>query len=326
MAFFGFADGALSPAAMGMPPLGTTSMGGESLGGASGQPSLLALANGPAHDARSPQSESPAGATPIVPTTIRGALLGKTAPVGFTVFLEGLGANMDTPLSLVACLAHGDVTAALDAVEVAVDGEETTRSLSPIERASVVLIIRTLFIAAGTRAPALGGSEPEVQLVVPPPPGPVHLAAATPTTVTAPDDERWIIMSEIVDQLNKSKARPLSYAEVAVCRARYVEATGDHPVLGTKPSAEQLAALLALLLSGRVPFVDFAVWDAYGQRVARMRRTDAQVWVAGELQTKRIDGPGTYAAWLAAWELFAVAMLSLGHASVDTLNRYNSNS
>jgi len=101
-----------------------------------------------------------------------------------------------------------------------------------------------------------------------------------------------------------------------------VLATGCSPPEEHTPSSEQLAALRAVLNSGRVPYVDFAVWGPYGARVARFRKTEAAVFVAGELVTKRVDGPSSFDAWLVSWELFAVAMVSLGAARVGTLARY----
>ena len=46
------------------------------------------------------------------------------------------------------------------------------------------------------------------------------------------------------------------------------------------------------------------------------------MFVAGVLTSRRIDGPGTINALFAAWELFGVAMVSLGHARVRSTNRY----
>jgi len=116
--------------------------------------------------------------------------------------------------------------------------------------------------------------------------------------------------------------RPLTFVELAACRAAYVEATGCSPPEEATPSAEQLAALQALLNSGRVPFCDFAVWGPYGARAARFRKTEASVFIAGELVSKRVDGPSSYDAWAASWDLFASDMISLRAARVGTLNRY----
>jgi len=114
----------------------------------------------------------------------------------------------------------------------------------------------------------------------------------------------------------------LSFAELAVCRARYVAAAGCPPPEELTPTAEQLAALQALLSSGRVPYVDFSVWCPFGSRLARFRKTDAQVFVGNTLVTKRVDGPANFECWLSSWDLFSVALVSLGAARLGTCMRY----
>ena len=114
----------------------------------------------------------------------------------------------------------------------------------------------------------------------------------------------------------------MTYAELAACRAVYYAVAGDHPAEEHTPSAEQLSALRGLLATGRVPFADFGIWGPYGARLARFKKTDAAVFVGGELVHKRTDGPTTFECWLSAWDLFSVAMVSLGAATLGTMNRY----
>ena len=58
--------------------------------------------------------------------------------------------------------------------------------------------------------------------------------------------------------------------------------------------------------------------------MARFRKTDAAVFVGNELVQRRTDGPANFDPWLSSWELFAVAMVSLGACSLGTMNRYRS--
>jgi len=116
----------------------------------------------------------------------------------------------------------------------------------------------------------------------------------------------------------------LSFAELAVCRNRYIAAAGCPPPEELTPTAEQLTALQSLLQSGRVPFVDFSVWCPFGSRLARFRKTDAQVFVDNTLVTKRVDGPANFECWLSSWDLFSVALVSLGAARLGTCMRYRS--
>ena len=112
--------------------------------------------------------------------------------------------------------------------------------------------------------------------------------------------------------------------ELALCRSRYEFATWCPPSDELTPTSEQLAALRATLQSGKVPYADFAIWGPYGSRLARFKKTDAQVFVGNALVTKRVDGPASFEAWCSAWDLFSVAMISLGAARVGTLMKYKS--
>jgi hypothetical protein len=90
------------------------------------------------------------------------------------------------------------------------------------------------------------------------------------------------------------------------------------------PSSEQLAALRAWIGMGRVPYVDFAVWCANGARLSKFRKTEASVLVGDTFVRKLVEGPGTFEAWSQSWSLFAVAMVTLGEASLGSLQLYYS--
>ena len=59
-----------------------------------------------------------------------------------------------------------------------------------------------------------------------------------------------------------------------------------------------------------------------GARIAKFRRAEATVFVAGEFVTKAVEGPATPEARDQSWSLFSVAMVSLGAACLGYLNRY----
>jgi len=116
----------------------------------------------------------------------------------------------------------------------------------------------------------------------------------------------------------------MSYAELAACRNQYLLAAGDHPTEECTPIAEQLSALRHVIKSGKPPYADFGVWGPYGSRLARFRKTDATTVVNNELVHRRSDGPATFECWLSAWDLYAVAMISLDAATIGTMNRFRS--
>ena len=72
----------------------------------------------------------------------------------------------------------------------------------------------------------------------------------------------------------------------------------------------------------RSPFVDMAVWHAYGARYSTFKTTDVTVLEGSNFVTKRRVGPSTYPAWLQGWDLFAVSMMCWGAASLGSLDLY----
>ena len=129
-------------------------------------------------------------------------------------------------------------------------------------------------------------------------------------------------VNEYLDQSLKMSAALMTFEEVRVARERDRLIVGDEPLDGTKPTVEQLSTLRALLRAGRNPYADFAVWNCYGPRASKFRKVDAQIFIAGVLTSKRIEGPGTFDAWWSAWGFFSLAMISLGQCRARTTQRY----
>ena len=125
------------------------------------------------------------------------------------------------------------------------------------------------------------------------------------------------------DQCLDGVATPLDPAELKTARARFEQAHGGKPEPESKPTAEQLAALQTVVLAGRAPYADFAVWNIWGPRLAKHQDSDSTVLVGRTWVTKRIQAPSSFVAWQASWDLFEVAMISLGHASYGALSRYS---
>ena len=77
-----------------------------------------------------------------------------------------------------------------------------------------------------------------------------------------------------------------------------------------------------MINSGRTPYTDVGIWGPFGARLAGFRKTETATFVGNELVHRRADRPATFECWLAAWDLFAAAMVSIDAASLGTLNRY----
>jgi len=224
-----------------------------------------------------------------------------------------LEAGPETLTDMLCDVLEDDLCTALDTVTV--DG----RNLPPLQRASLVRFLRSFFVSFGYSPPPLGASVPL--------PAPKALATPLVAAVTCPPAQAEVVevlvpQAEFVDQAARGHAKPLTYAELALAGKTYVEASGCDPCEEHTPTEEQRAGLRALIRANRVPFVDFAVWIPFGSRLSRFRKTEASVFVAGTLVQKRIDGPVSVEAWSASYDLFAVAMVSLGAAKLGTMAKY----
>jgi len=229
--------------------------------------------------------------------------------------MAALEAPGDTLCATLCHVAEADLDHALQMTTL--DG----KLLGPIPRAKLVGFLRSIFFAFNFTVPGLGAPVP----VAPPsaPPAPQSQPPAQPQNQPTADPEEVLVpLCEYVDQASRGHAKPLTYAELALARRTYVEAAGCDPCEEHTPTAEQLAGLRAILKANRVPYVDFAVWGPFGSRLSRFRKTDASVFVGNTLVTKRVEGPVGFEAWAASWDLFAVAMVSLGAARLGTLAKY----
>ena len=254
---------------------------------------------------------------PVPPSCLGDVLKKPSAPAGLADFINELGADSDTTITSFCCLSEEDMSGALNNTLLGGD------PLSPMQRAEVVRATRAIFVDAGFEAPALGGVLPKA--LAPPaqaPAPPQQPAQSVQSPPEIANSETVVALSEVIDQAARGTAKPLTYAELAVYRSRYIEQAGCAPPDETTPTSEQLAALRALLQSGRVPFADFAVWSPYGSRLARFRKTDAAVFIGNALVQKRVEGPTTFEAWCSSWDLFTVAMVSLGAAKLGAMMKY----
>ena len=60
----------------------------------------------------------------------------------------------------------------------------------------------------------------------------------------------------------------------------------------------RVGCLFVVLRAGRVPFVDFGVWNVYRHRLAKFQDIDAQVIVGGQVVSKCIVAPASLEGWL----------------------------
>ena len=114
----------------------------------------------------------------------------------------------------------------------------------------------------------------------------------------------------------------MSPDQVRNFRMAYKDLFGDDPAIAARPTDEQLSALHSRLKSGRVPFVDFAVFGPFDDHTAKLRKYSDQTFVGGVLQTRLLAGPASFADWSSCFEVFKVSMIMLGAAKPGSLAKY----
>ena len=241
--------------------------------------------------------------------------------------LTEIGAEDETEVADLACLAESDWETAIN--KLVADGALK----GPLQRAKAVRVVRSFLVRLGAAPPALGAPlaarppepSPSSSSRAPAPPGTLALAGSLVPAPAPPvlDDLMMLSFRDYLDQGLKGSCAPLASAVLLEARARYEERADAEPRESCTPSAEQLACLSAVLRAGRVPYVDFGVFNKYGPRLARFQDFDAQIIVEGQVVTKRVAAPSTLDGWMDCWELFSVAMVSLGAASIGALKTYS---
>ena len=110
------------------------------------------------------------------------------------------------------------------------------------------------------------------------------------------------------------------------CYARWPETFGPskiRPPPDEDPSEDQLSSLHYLISSGEVPYVDFAVWGPYQQRLLkRQTLVGLQLNEMGEVVQIEILGPATYTMWKSCWTILANSLLLLGALDLGNLVDY----
>ena len=292
------------------------------------------------------------GSSIILPPGCTYGQLGMVAlvPEVAHTFLTKLGVVPETEIETNTCISEDDWLQTFEMLTS--EGHVFTA----LERALVVRTIRDLFTSLGRYPPSMGaaglpidgawpptadvdGTLPLVRPTADAPPDQAALVGPGPATraftqQVKPNEKQdkrdseeslveMIPLRDFLDQKLKASIKPLTWDELKECRARQEKASGGvKPPEEYKPSAEQLACLRAVLRAGRIPYADFAVFNAFGGRLANFAITEGQVWRDGVLVTQRVSGPESFEAWKFAWGLFTGSMVSLAAASLGSLKLY----
>ena len=253
----------------------------------------------------------------FLPTTFGMLQASAVIPQCLKVFAVKIGMLPSTPLVHFLAMPEEDLVATITAIV------DEGGFGNPMERGELVFTIRLLFQLGGVTPPALGAAGlPITPMLRAPMQQPPSTALVSAPAAPAPPPVLAVPLRKYVDQNLTGEAVALTRDQLNAARARYEQFNEGVPDPEAKPTSEQLAALQTIISAGRAPYVDFAVWNVWGPRLAQHQDTDATVLIDNKWVTRRIKAPASYTCWRASWDLFEVAMISLGHASRGALNRY----
>ena len=86
--------------------------------------------------------------------------------------------------------------------------------------------------------------------------------------------------------------RELTMEEVEAIHQEHFEIVGAHAPESQGATPNQLMILRHLVFElHKAPFVDFAVWGPYDDRMAKEQRTDAQVFIGNTLVSRKVHDP-----------------------------------
>ena len=217
---------------------------------------------------------------------------------------KALGGDADMDMEDFAFMSDQAVTKAI--AELVIPDTEITE----LHRSQAFKLFRRAKVAAVEAGLPLDG--------VPLGPRPADTSAGT----KAEDPQTLLKFSSYMDQSSEATFPLLAPDVIRQNRDVYKDLFGAEPPTSKRPTDEQLSALAARLKSGRVPFVDFAVFGPFDDHAAKLRKFSDQVFVGGVLTTRLLTGPQTFSDWQACFEVFKVAMVMLKGAKPGSLTAY----
>ena len=90
------------------------------------------------------------------------------------------------------------------------------------------------------------------------------------------------------------------------------------------PAAEQLSVLAVILGEKCAPYIDFAIFGPFGNRVRKAMSHKGLVFGSnGTLVMEEFRGPPSITEWMSCWRVFQTAMIMLDAADHPQLEAYS---
>ena len=240
-------------------------------------------------------------------------------------FLEHMGMQLETPIREVGMIDETDYIEAI--AEWVIDGHRPplllrakVKSIGHLARVFLgreYTLEDTLAydekIASHKRALALKAAAPVTTVV----------QAAT-TAVAAAPARRMAKFKDIADASRAGEVEVFEPETHTECIDLYLKVMHAKRIPEAhEPTAEQLSVLQAIIREQSVPYVDFAIWGPYANRITKALSGTGLLFDADfKLSNVQFKGPPTFQHWRACWNVYSTAMIMLGAADPPALNAY----
>ena len=184
----------------------------------------------------------------------------------------------------------------------------------------------------GVAPPSVATQGPSAGLPSAPPPGsstvvstlPVGSAGVQHMTfhLEPPPPSTRLRYSTLLSQTRAGEFEPLTEGQVKSLRMRILREDGRKADEDVEASPAQLSALYWCIQTGGVPFVDFAIWTPYNNRLQVARSFDAWVYEAGSWCLRKLFGPSSFQTWAPGYLVWEYAMRAIGAARQGPLRAY----
>jgi len=131
-------------------------------------------------------------------------------------------------------------------------------------------------------------------------------------------------MSHVVSQSSDVELVALDGAAIKSAYDRYKTVFGTLPPPQEELSTEQLSAVKALLDADLAPYVDFAIWGPFGNRLMKKLKLHGVTFSSsGALVPLELSGPPDIGQWVRAYTCLRTALVSWGAVDLGHLDRYS---
>ena len=234
------------------------------------------------------------------------------APDLAQAFYLATGSSDATRPRVLGIVPSVEYTAMLATVQVkeTVEDAEVSRALKFAEKGQLLLVGEGCRACAGV----VGSAPPDPSGA--PSPGP----AAAPSIAV-----RKIKLSLVIRQADETEIEVCDEKLLDVGQGRWEATFGvdAKPDDNEDVTIEQISGVKWLIDNNVVPYLDFAIWGAYGHRMERKLRLSGQILdSAGKFRHIEIAGPPTLEVWQEAYSVMCTAFLFLDICDLGTLLLY----